>query len=75
MACFSAAWATFMAWSSSCKAAISSHPQVADVEVINGAVLSAPTLFVVTQEATRHLRTRVTFNLGCATFLWSKCLG
>ena len=73
MASFSAAWATFMAWSSSCKAAISSHPQVGDVEVINGAVLCAPTL-LVTQEATRHLRRRVPFNLGRATFLWLESL-
>ena len=35
-----------------------------------GAVLSAPTLLMSTQEATRYLRRRVPLNLGSAIFVW-----
>jgi hypothetical protein len=39
-----------------------------------GAVLSAPTLLMSTQEATRYLRRRVPLNLGSAIFVWLKRL-
>ena len=45
-------------------------PQMAPLGCDVGAALSAPTLLMSTQEATRDLRRRVPLNLGSATFVW-----